>query len=485
MTFFARTHVLGALVLALACGHATSGRAQSLQPKGWDEGVRIADAADRNADPHVVEVDIDARVAPVTISPTLTVQAWTYNGGIPGPVLRAQVGDRLIVHFTNHLPQPTTIHWHGLRVPIQMDGVPEISQPEVPTGGSFTYDFIVPDAGTFWYHPHVMSAAQVGFGLYGALVVEDPAERVGVNDALTLVLSDIATEDNGTLESPDSGGTAGMVFGREGNHVLVNGREVPRLVARAGALQRWRVVNAAKSRFFELSLDDHHLDVIGVDGGLIEAPVTQETVVLGPGERADIIVSPRGKPGSTLMLRSLLYNRGYGSVETRQPVDDLMQIALTSEPALPAQPRARTSRTIAPLDTTGATAVNITFTVGQAPDGSFSYGIDGVPFMTNKPITAQPGETQVWTIKNTTKWSHPFHLHGFFFQVLDAKGQPVHPMAWKDTVNVPFEETVKLVVRYDEREGSWMFHCHVLDHAEGGLMGWVDVGKPSPAHHKH
>lgn len=485
MTLFARVLASGSLVLALLPSLAYDAAAQSLQPAGWDDGVRVADAEDRNPDPRIVEVEIDARVAPVRITPTLTVQAWTYNGGIPGPVIRARAGDRLIVHFTNHLPQPSTIHWHGLRVPIQMDGVPDISQPPVPTGGEFTYDFTVPDAGTFWYHPHVMSAAQVGFGLYGAIVVEDPAERVGVSDELTLVLSDIALEDDGALESPDSGGTAGMVFGREGNHVLVNGREVPRITARAGAPQRWRLVNAAKSRFFEVSLDDHSLQIIGVDGGLIEAPVTQETVVLGPGERADVIVTPTGKPGSELMLRSLLYNRGYGSVETRPPVDDLMRIALTSEPALAASPRPRTVRAITPLDTTGATPVNVTFTVGQAPDGTFSYGIDGVPFMTNRPITARPGETQVWTITNTTKWSHPFHLHGFFFQVLDAKGQPTHPLAWKDTVNVPFEETVKLVVRYDERQGSWMFHCHVLDHADGGLMGWVDVGTPSPAHHRH
>ena len=120
------------------------------------------------------------------------------------------------------------MHWHGVRVPIEMDGVPGISQPEVKQGQSFTYDFVVRDAGLYWYHPHVMSAAAVGNGLYGALLVEDPADGVGVDDQLTLVLSDIGFDDKGVLEPGDSGGAAGMVFGREGAYVLVNGKTNPR-----------------------------------------------------------------------------------------------------------------------------------------------------------------------------------------------------------------------------------------------------------------
>src|SRR3954464_7545846 len=191
--------------------------APSLAPPGWDADIKLAEAPDTNPDPKIVEVNLTARVADVEVEPGKKVQAWTYNGSIPGPLIRAHVGDRVIVHFTNELPQPTTIHWHGVRVPIEMDGVPEVSQPEVPQGGSFTYDFVVRDAALYWYHPHVMSAAQVGFGLYGALLVEDPDEHVGVRDELVIVLSDIATDGHGHFEPPDSGGPAGMVFGREGN----------------------------------------------------------------------------------------------------------------------------------------------------------------------------------------------------------------------------------------------------------------------------
>jgi FtsP/CotA-like multicopper oxidase with cupredoxin domain len=152
---------------------------QSHAPVGWDSDVKLADASDRNVDPRIVEIDLRAELADVQIAPGKVVHAWTYNGGLPGPLIRARVGDRLIVHFKNDLPEPTTVHWHGVRVPIEMDGVPGISQDEVKRGESFTYDFVLRDAGLFWYHPHVMSAAQVGFGLYGALLVEDPSDGVG------------------------------------------------------------------------------------------------------------------------------------------------------------------------------------------------------------------------------------------------------------------------------------------------------------------
>src|SRR5690242_16081442 len=210
---------------------------------------------DLNPDPRILEINLTAEVAQVEVSPGRRAEAWTYNGTLPGPLIRLSVGDRLIVHFTNKLPSPTTVHWHGLRLPIQMDGVPGASQPQVETGGTFTYDFVVPDAGLYWYHPHVMSAAQVGFGLYGALLVEGNDEQVNVPDQTVLVLSDIGIDNRGKLDPPDSGGSTGMAFGREGEHVLVNGKKRPRLTARSGAPMRWRIVNAAKSRFFQLDLD--------------------------------------------------------------------------------------------------------------------------------------------------------------------------------------------------------------------------------------
>ena len=328
-----------------------------------------------------MEIDLTARIADVEVATGHTVRAWTYDGGIPGPLIRAHVGDRVIVHFTNDLPQPTTIHWHGVRVPIEMDGVPDVSQPEVKRGETFTYDFVVRDAGLYWYHPHVMSAAQVGFGLYGALLVEDPADGVGVADQLTLVLSDIGFDRHGVLDSPDTGGPAGMVFGREGAYVLANGKILPTLRARSGAPQRWRIVNAAKSRFFLLDLEGQTFYVIGSDGGLQERPETTDSLLITPGERVDVIVTPTGPRrrdahAARGVVQPRLRQRRIS--HSRRCADDCVQRrATTAETA--ACPRLH--RDIVAPSLAGATRVDVVLTLPPAgPDGKSEFQVNGVPF---------------------------------------------------------------------------------------------------------
>lgn len=464
----------------------------SLQPAGWDAELRPREAVDINPDPNVVEINLEARVATVDLGNGQKVDAWTYDGGLPGPLIRTKLGDRLIVHFTNQLPAPTTVHWHGLRLPIEMDGVPGISQPPVLKGGGFTYDFKVVDAGLFWYHPHVSSAEQVGFGLYGPLLVEDPTEkaRLGVVDELVIVLSDIGVDEKGKLDDPNSGGTTGMAFGREGNVVLVNGRagNLATLKVQSGAPQRWRIVNTAKSRFFALDLDGQTFAQIGSDGGLIESQRNTTSLVVGCGERVDLIVSPKGARGSELPFRSYVFNRGYGSVEFRPAEEPLFKLAFADLPEYAGPAPKPSSRAIAPISPEGATRTLMNFTITQLQDGTFQYGINDKPYWATKPFTAKIGETQLWTLVNKTPWSHPFHLHGYFFQVVTETGAPIHPIEWKDTINVPFEKTVHVLVRFDDRPGEWMIHCHILDHAEGGLMSTVRVGLPegpSPPAHQH
>ena len=460
------------------------GQSQSLAPAGWADGLKLVEPADLNPDPRVVEINLAAQLADVEIAPGKRVHAWTYNGSIPGPLIKTRVGDRLIVHFTNELKEPTTVHWHGVRVPIEMDGVPGISQPEVNQGESFTYDFVVRDAGLYWYHPHVRSAAQVGFGLSGALLVEDPDDGVGVADQVTIVLNDIGFDARGNLESADSGGSAGMVFGRDGTYVLANGRTRPVLGARSGAPQRWRIVNTAKSRFFYLDLEGQSFTVIGSDGGLQEHPVTTDILLVTPGERFDVIVTPKGKAGAPLVLRAMLYNRGYGSVEYRS-VEEVLSIAFTDQAPVTATAPVAVRRALAAPQVEGATPVNIELTLPPMQNGKSEFRVNGVPFWKAKPNIAKLGETQLWIVKNSSDWDHPFHLHGFFFQMIDEKGQPLRPLAWKDTVNIPMKTTARLLVSFDERPGEWMFHCHILDHADGGLMGTVLVGPVQPSTHVH
>lgn len=483
----ARMSLVRALVAGAALGLAAPALAQpSLQPAGWDAGVQLPSVPDLNPDPRIVEVELTATLADVEVAPGKRVKAWTYNGGLPGPLIRATKGDRVIVRFTNELDEETTVHWHGVRVPIEMDGVPGISQPPVRKGETFVYDFVVHDAGLFWYHPHVMSAAQVGYGLYGPLLVDDPDDPVEVADEITIVLSDIGFDARGVLERWDSGGPAGMVFGREGNHVLVNGHWRPTMTARAGAPQRWRIVNTAKSRFFFLDLDGIPFVKIGGDGGLQEYAETKDVVLVTSGERVDLLVAPTGAPGSEIVLRSLLYNRGYGSIEYRG-VEDLMTIRFTDEPALPAPTFPEIRRTLTPPPADGATPVRMEFTL-PAMDGrgQSEFRINGAPYWKAEPFRARIGETQLWTLDNQTDWDHPFHLHGFFFMPVDEHGAPLRPMEWKDTVNVPMKQVVRVLVTFDERPGEWMIHCHILDHAEGGLMSTVLVGDVKPSsHHTH
>lgn len=457
--------------------------AQSYAPAGWADGVKLNTLADTNPDPTIVEVTLTAKLAEVEIAPGKRVTAWTYGGGLPGPLIKARAGDRLIVHFKNELKEATTVHWHGVRVPIEMDGVPGLSQPPVNEGETFTYDFVVRDAGLYWYHPHVMSAAQVGYGLYGPLLVEDPNDGVGVADQVTLVLSDIGFNARGELEPADSGGSAGMVFGREGGYVLVNGRHRPVLKARSGAPQRWRIVNAAKSRFFYLDMDGQQFTVIGSDGGIQEKPATTDILLITAGERVDVIVTPKGKAGEPLPLRAMLYNRGYGSVEYRS-VEDLLTIEFTNEPAVTATP-ITIGRAMAVPSAKGATPVDMVLTLPPMQNNKSEFRINGVPWWKAKPFVAGLGEKQIWTVTNDSDWDHPYHLHGFFFHVLDDTGEPVRPLQLKDTVNVPMKSTVRLLVHFDERPGEWMIHCHILDHAEGGLMGTVLVGDVKATPHTH
>jgi FtsP/CotA-like multicopper oxidase with cupredoxin domain len=470
------------LIAVFATGSFVS--AQSLQPSGWDAGLKLPEAVDTNPDPKIVEITLESRVASLEIAPGARTDAWTYNGGLPGPLIRARRGDRLIVHFSNKLPQSTTVHWHGVQVPIEMDGVPGVSQPPVEPGGSFTYDFIVPDAGLFWYHPHVMSAAQVGFGLYGPLLVEDPDDTVKVADELVLVLSDIALDDDGKLHSADSGGILGALLGREGNHVLVNGRIRPKMTVRDGAMQRWRIVNAAKSRYFELVLGDGQpFELIGVDGGHMEYSEKRWTIVLGPGERADVLVAPR-LDGRSVTLITNPFNRGFGSTEFRS-AEDLIVFEPADLPAVAAAELPKVTRDIPAMSAAGATPINIDLVMTK-DQGLSGFAIEGGPFWRKSAVRAKVGETQLWTITNKAIWAHPIHLHGFFFQEVDEKGVPVSPRAWKDTIHVAVDATKRFLVKL-ERPGSWMYHCHILDHAEAGLMSTVDVGDvpPPAAEHTH
>ena len=248
-------------------------------------GFGLTKATDINPDPRVVEINLEARMGDWEISPGRRVRAMTYNGGVPGPLIEARVGDTLVVHFTNHLTEPTTIHWHGLRVPVDMDGSPRSQQPVAP-GGTFEYRFALPDAGLYWYHPHVDEARQMEVGLYGAIVVRSDAEPRADTERV-IMLDDVTLGDDGQIAPP--GDLLEIHSGRDGGLQVINGHIGTVLPMRAGQRQRWRVVNAGSARFYRLSLPGHRFTVIGTDGGALPAPRTVDDLLVVPGDRYDLL----------------------------------------------------------------------------------------------------------------------------------------------------------------------------------------------------
>ena len=423
------------------------------------------DAAQPDEGGKVISVDLEARETDWEIAPGRSVRGWGYNGQIPGPTIEARVGDVLEVRLTNRLPEPTTIHWHGLRVPAAMDGTDMVQWPVAP-GETFTYRFRLLDAGTFWYHPHNNETVQLEKGLYGALIVRGPDEPLLDADRV-LVLDDLKLDKKGRIAK--FGGLIQRHDGREGDVRLVNGRAEPELIIAAGQIERWRFVNASSARYVRLSIGGAPFRILGSDGGLVEEPITASEVLLAPADRVDLAVGPFSE-GEVLPIEALEYFRT--TIRKRKTE---RFATLKAGPAKPSAARIpERIRTIAPLVTGPVT-----------PTRSVKLGVKmnlrrGVDFVINKEMhhrdePVKVGEIQIWDVVNETLMDHPFHLHGFFFQVLEVNGEPPAWRSWEDVVNVPPRSTVRIAWLPDDRPGSWMYHCHILEHHAAGMMAHFDV----------
>jgi FtsP/CotA-like multicopper oxidase with cupredoxin domain len=275
------------------------------------------------------------------------------------------------------------------------------------------------------------------------------------------------------------------LFGREGSVLLVNGKVRPTLKVRNGKQQRWRMINATRARYYNKRLRHHRFMRLGGDNGLAARSSDVYNLIITPGERADAVFTPADAPGSRNVLRWVPTERGYGSTFSRSP-EEMLYIETVADAPVTPEPIPTELRAIEPLDVTNATERTLELTIAITRS-SVEMGMNGVPYWKTKPLEASLGETQVWRIVNNTDFSHPFHLHGYFFQVQD----PSRVLEWKDTVNVPTKSEVTLAVRFDDRPGAWMYHCHILDHAEAGMMGHLVVRDPRapftdlpvPVHH--
>jgi FtsP/CotA-like multicopper oxidase with cupredoxin domain len=399
------------------------------------------------------------------IAPGRTVRGYGFNGQVPGPVLEARQGVPLEIEFTNRLPEPTVIHWHGLRIPAAMDGT-EIVQRLVQPGETFVYRFTPPDAGTFWYHPHFNETEQLEKGLYGALIVR-AAEELTLDDEKILVFDDLRVDKSGQIAK--FGGLMDRHNGREGNVRLINGTSEPELTIAAGQIERWRVVNASSARYVRLSLGGAPFQILATDGGFIEAPVIADEVLLPPGDRVELAVGPFETEGQVLGIQDLPYYRMAGKKGTER----FGTVRVTARKPSAARVPARLRELPPPVSADAGVTRTVKLGFKVSLRRGLDFVVNGERHHHDQPVKV--GVPQVWDVVNATMMDHPFHLHGFFFEVLAVNGQKPAWRSMEDVVNIPPKGTVRIAWYPDDRPGMWMYHCHILEHHAAGMMGHFEV----------
>ena len=464
---------------------------------GWMTGLgRPGDGLDRVAggepmtEPAVLasqdgELNVSLTAAPGAALAGATSSVLGFNGASPGPTLRVRPGDVLRVRLANQLQQPTNLHTHGLHVSPKGNGDnPFVS---ITPGEVFDYTFAIPPdhpSGTFWYHPHRHGyvADQVFGGLAGALIV-DGGPDLGVGADRVMLLSDISLDDNGRVLAV---GPMDRMMGRQGRLVLLNGQYQPVVTATQGVAERWRLINTCTSRVLSLRLDGHQLTQIAGDGHFLPVPVTRKQVVLAPGNRADVVVDPSAQGRFTLwtdpydrgslgMMGMMGMMGGGGSTTASDPVA-LATVAVSGSnrtspplpaalpaPALPSGP-VNTQRT-----------VSFQMQMGMAV-GGMRWTIDGRAFDAQRTDQAvQLGATEEWLVTNTDSMDHPFHLHVWPFQVLATSTAPGTEQSLRDVVLVPARGWAQLRVHFADFAGRTVYHCHILDHEDTGMMATIEV----------
>jgi FtsP/CotA-like multicopper oxidase with cupredoxin domain len=433
-----------------------------------------------------------------------TIETWGYDGAIHSPGLRAKVGDTLEVVLNNDLPEATTIHWHGLALRNDMDGVHDLTQGPVDSGDSFVYRFTVPHAGTYWFHPHM--GLQLDRALYAPLVVDEPDE-VGAYDvdevvvlddwldgfdttpeeafnALTEMDMDMEGMDHGSMEGMDHGSMGGMamfqskLLGGDAGDVayplhLINGRssaDRPSIAVPEGGRARLRFINAGSDTAYRVCLGGHRMTITHADGYPVE-PIETEALLIGMGERYDVLVAPSSGAWPLVALAEGKDQIAAAVVRTAgsngaAPPPDVRPAEL--EGTLVGYDDLRAAEHVQLKERPADVSQTIELTGSMMP---YSWTFDGAAFPDRPPVEVRQGQRVRLTFDNTSAMWHPIHLHGHTFRVgEDAVG------VRKDTVNVLPGERV--VVEFDaDNPGQWMAHCHNTYHLERGMAMLISYVK--------
>jgi FtsP/CotA-like multicopper oxidase with cupredoxin domain len=422
---------------------------------------------------------------------------WAYEAQVPGPVLRYRRGEVLDLELHNRLPDPTTIHWHGIRLPNAMDGVPDLTQDAVTPGGTFRYRFALPDAGTYWYHPHWGTPEQLERGLAGALIVEDDEPPL-VDRDLVWLLDDWRLDAQGRIAENFYNFHDVAHAGRMGQRLTVNGQVQPVQTLRSGERVRLRLVNAANARIFSLTLDGLNAWLIARDGMPAATAVPWEgELLLGPGMRADFIVDVRAPGRYPLKDVDRRGERVLATLEVSGAQD--AGAARSAPRPAPHAPLPEPDLDAAHAHTLvlGGGAMNregwpqeslaerearrLRLQAG-AREAAPAWTINGQAHLQHsREHAAHAAEFRVprgrsvrLVLDNRTAWWHPMHLHGHHFRVLSRNGTPLAERPWRDTVLLAPRDRVEIAFVADN-PGWWLIHCHVLEHHAGGLGTLFEV----------
>jgi FtsP/CotA-like multicopper oxidase with cupredoxin domain len=414
----------------------------------------------------------------------IRVTAMTYAGSLPGPTISVRAGDILTVTLTNKLSNPTNLHTHGLHV--SPEGMSDNIFRRIDPGATADYRYEIPanhPPGVYWYHPHHhgMAADQVFGGLYGAIIVEEPVP-LAVTAERVLVISDMTFDSAGRI----SGATQqDRMSGREGETMLVNGQPGGAMAARPGDRERWRIVNACSSRYLDLRLDGQTMHLLGNDSGRFAEPQATSQLLLMPGNRADVLVT---MATGASVLQVILVDRGSaggmgGGSARSTAVVELATLTVSGSIVASAAPDSSgpAPRDLSTEAMTGSRTLTLAMGggaggMGMGGGGMMGFTIDGKTFdPTRVDQAVSAGAVEEWTIVNTSPMDHPFHLHVWPMQVVTVGSQTSGVPTWQDVVNVPARSSSTVRIAFEDFTGTAVFHCHILDHEDNGMMGIISV----------
>ena len=408
---------------------------------------------------------------------------------MPGPLIRLKQSEFLSVDFRNELTEGSAIHWHGVRIDNAMDGTMGLTQDSVLPGENFHYQFTVPDAGTFWYHAHQRSSEQVGRGLYGILIVDEPSSP-DIDDDILLVFDDWRLDQRGLIE-PSFGKLHDIAHaGRIGNRLTVNGRDSETIRVREGDRLRLRLVNTANSLVMPLALPAWDTWVIALDGMPVQEPLRVESEIsLAPGQRADLMVDVSAVPGTessinflhhdlSIPLAYFAFAKGRGSPIHPEPPQALPPNPVSPASSVPDDSYLMVMKGGAMGDMTQAEFQGEIQDIRALAGMGKVWSLNDLVDKPDTPIlTAPRGSTQEIVFENHTAWPHAMHLHGHHVEVsremagFHASGVDT---VLRDTILVPAGESVQ--ARFvAENPGKWLLHCHMLEHQSGGMTTWLEV----------